>query len=101
MTPVALGAPVAAPLDVSRRASLEDLLPVLVRRVAWSSSGGGGCARLELGAGSLAGAVIVVRADAAGVRVKLMGPPGMDLGPWRERIAARLVSRLGDDVEVD
>ena len=98
--PVGSGdAPTAAP-DGARRVWVEDLLPRLVRKVAWSSNARGGCARLELGAGSLAGAVVLVQADELGVRVRLTAPPGVDLGPWRDRIAARLAAQGVDDDDV-
>jgi hypothetical protein len=75
------------------RVSLEDLLPALVRRVAWSGDGRRGTVRLELGSGALAGAELVVHADEGRVRVQLRAPPGVDLGPLRERIGARLAAR--------
>jgi hypothetical protein len=75
------------------RASMEDLLPALVRRVAWSGDGRRGTVRLELGSGVLAGAELVVHADDGRVRVQLRAPAGVDLGPLRERIAVRLAAR--------
>ncbi len=90
--------------DVAVRAagSLEDLLPALVRRVAWSSDGKRGTARLEIGSGDLAGATLLVHADAGRVRVRLEVPPGVDAPFWRERIVHRLATRdiPIDDVEV-
>ncbi|HTQ43398.1 MAG TPA: hypothetical protein VMI75_11625 [Polyangiaceae bacterium] len=82
-----------APAGGPARTSLEDLLPALVRRVAWSGDGRRGTVRLELGSGSLAGAELVVHADDGHVRVHLRAPAGVDLGPLRERIAARLAAR--------
>ena len=76
------------------RASLAELLPALVRRVAWSGDGRKGAIRLELGAGALAGATLVVEADDGRVRVHLRAPPGVDLTAWRNRIGARLAARL-------
>lgn len=84
-TPAAVGGPA--------RASLEDLLPSLVRRVAWSGDGRRGTVRLELGSGALAGAELVVHAEDGHVRVQLRAPAGVDLGPLRERIAVRLAKR--------
>lgn len=75
------------------RASLEDLLPALVRRVAWAGDGRRGTVRLELGSGALAGAELVVHADEGRLRVQLRAPAGVDLGPLRERIALRLAAR--------
>ena len=83
----------APPVGGPPRTSLEDLLPALVRRVAWSGDGRRGTVRLELGSGALAGAELVVHAEDGHVRVQLRAPAGVDLGPLRERIAARLVKR--------
>jgi hypothetical protein len=85
------------------RASLEDLLPALVRKVAWSGDSRRGSIRLELGAGALAGGTLLVHADDGQVRVRLSAPAGVDLDGWRERIAGRLAA-LGlsvEGVEVD
>jgi hypothetical protein len=92
-----------APFDASRSAaSLEELLPALVRRVAWSSDGNRGTARLEIGSGELAGATLLVHANEGRVRVQLDAPPGADLHAWRQRILERLTSRdiAVDEVEV-
>lgn len=78
--------------------SLEELLPTLVRRVAWSSEGKRGTARLEIGSGDLAGATLLVHADAGRVRVQLAVPPGSDAQSWRDRIVRRLAAR---DIPVD
>jgi hypothetical protein len=82
--------------------SLEDLLPNLVRRVAWSTDGKRGTARLEIGSGDLAGATLLVHADAGRVRVQLEVPAGADGPSWRERIVRRLAAREipVDEVEV-
>ena len=85
------------------RASFEDLLPALVRKVAWSGDSRRGSIRLELGAGALAGGTLLVHADDGQVRVRLSVPAGVDLDGWRERIAGRLAA-LGlsvEGVEVD
>jgi hypothetical protein len=83
-------------------AALEPLLVALVRRVAWSGDGRRGVARLELGAGPLAGATIVVHADEGRIRVHVDVPPGVDLPSWRARIVRSLAARrlLTDEVEV-
>jgi hypothetical protein len=90
--------------EVSTRAavSLEELLPTLVRRVAWSTDGKRGTARLEIGSGDLAGATLLVHADAGRVRVQLEVPAGADARSWRERIVRRLAAREipVDEVEV-
>jgi hypothetical protein len=87
------GGNVEPPEGARSAASLEDILPVFVRRVAWSSDGKRGTARLEIGAGHLAGATLLVHAEAGRVRVLLDAPPGADLQSWRERILQRLASR--------
>jgi hypothetical protein len=74
-------------------ASLEDLLPALVRRVAWSRDAKGGRALLEIGSGELAGATLLVHTDGDRVRVELSTPPGVDVSSWRERIVRRLAAR--------
>jgi hypothetical protein len=83
---------------VRSTASLEHLLPTMVRRVSWSSDGKRGTARLEIGSGDLTGATLIVHADAGRVRVLLELPPGPDARSWRERIVQRLASR---DIPVD
>lgn len=80
------------------RTSIEDLLPSLVRRIAWSGDGKRGTVRMELGAGVLEGSTVLIQADAGRVRVELSTPPGTDASAWRERILARLRER-GVDVE--
>jgi hypothetical protein len=83
-------------------ASLEDLLPALVRRIAWSSDGQRGSVRLEIGAGELAGATLLVHADAGRVSVHMDVPPGTDAALWERRLRERLASRglTTDTVEV-
>ena len=86
------------------RSSLEDLLPALVRRVAWSGDGRQGhSAPRAPGAGELAGGTLLVQVDEGRVRVRLTAPPGVDVGAWRGRITDRLEARglAVDSVEVD
>lgn len=82
--------------------SLEDLLPALVRRAAYSGDGRRGTVRLELGAGRLAGSTLLVHADGGRVRVQLDVPPGLDASGWQQRIEERLGARgiPTDSVEV-
>ncbi len=77
-------------------ASLEELLPVLVRKIAWSGDSRRGAVRIELGAGALAGATVLVASDGGRVRVTLSAQVA---DAWRERIVARLEAR-GLDVDV-
>lgn len=104
-TPVAqavTGTQAAASPSVRAAASLEDLLPALVRRIAWSGDGQRGSVRLELGAGELAGGTLLVHADAGRVSVHLDVPPGADPGVWQRRLQERLALRgvATDAVEV-
>ncbi|HSO38864.1 MAG TPA: hypothetical protein VLT33_40315 [Labilithrix sp.] len=95
--------PLAAPAKDAAEAplrarSLEELLPALVRRIAWAGDRHSGSVRLELGAGVYAGTTVVVHADGGRVRVEISGSEGPEL----ERLRTRLDSRLrghGLDVE--
>lgn len=93
--------PGAAP-NAPAPASLEELLPALVRRIAWSGDGRRGTVRIELGAGELTGGVLVVHADGGRVRVELDVPSGVDASQWQARLEAGLASRgiPTDGVEV-
>jgi hypothetical protein len=91
----AAGVPAApdAPVQIRASASLEEMLPAIVRRIAWSGDGKKGSLRLEFGAGALAGGSLVVHADGGRVRVELHAPKGSDVSAWKERIASRLESK--------
>jgi hypothetical protein len=82
--------------------SLEELLPQLVRRVAWSGDGRRGSMRMEIGAGHLAGSTLLVHAEDGRVRVELDIPPDVDASGWQDRIRQRLEARgiAADSVEV-
>lgn len=108
--PPALGpaAPLAAPTGAEAvatraRTSLEDLLPSLVRKVAWSGDGRRGAVHLELGGGPLAGGRLLIHAEDGRVRVHLTAPDGVAREAWRERIASRLAARglVVDQVDVE
>ncbi len=81
--------------EVARRArvSIEELLPQLVRRIAWAGDRRRGSVQLELGAGRHAGTVVTVHADDGRVRVDVQGSEEL-----RARISERL-ARHGLDVE--
>jgi hypothetical protein len=72
---------------------LERLLTRLVKRAAWGGDGRRGTARLELGAGPLEGATLLVQADGGEVSIDLELPAGAAAGPWRERLFERLSAR--------
>jgi hypothetical protein len=82
-----------APVQATARASLEEVLPALVRRIAWSGDGKRGTLRLEFGQGALAGGTLLVQAEDGRVRVELQAPPGTDTSAWKGRIASRLANR--------
>ena len=94
-TPVSPAEASEAPL---RARSLEELLPALVRRIAWAGDKHRGTVRLELGAGAYAGTTVVVHADAGRVRVEVTGSEGPELDRLRARLDGRLRSH-GLDVE--
>jgi hypothetical protein len=73
--------------------SLDDLLPAFVRRIAWSGDGRKGTVRMELGAGALSGATLILHAEDGRVRVQLDAPSGVNTSEWKERIEQRLASR--------
>jgi len=83
--------------------SVEELWPALVRKVAWSGDARRGSIRLELGAGALAGATVLIQSDEGRIRVQLSVPAGVDLDAWRARIARRLATRgmQVEDIDVD
>ncbi len=76
-----------AELAPRARVSMEELLPQLVRRIAWAGDRRRGSVQLELGAGRHAGTVVTVHADDGRVRVEL---DGRDVDELRSKIRARL-----------
>jgi hypothetical protein len=95
--PDASPASAAPPAEVRAAASLEELLPALVRSIAWNAQGHRGVVHLELGAGSLSGTRLVIEAEGGRLRVTIAPPPSVrasvELAGWSERIAARLAAR--------
>lgn len=84
-----------APAPLRALASMEELLPRLVRRIAWAGDRTRGSVQLELGAGPHAGTVVTVHADERRVRLELQGTGSDELG---SRIEERL-ARRGFEVE--
>ncbi len=84
------------------RSSLQELMPQLVKTVAWSGDGTRGAVRLELGSGALAGGTLLVQANGSRVSVQLDTPAGTDTASWQRDIRSRLEARglEVDDVEV-
>jgi hypothetical protein len=80
---------------------MEELVPALVKRIAWVGDARRGTVRLEVGAGALAGATLVVHAELGRVRVELAVPPGIDGEAWRAKLAGRLAARGLDLDAVD
>ena len=77
------------------RMSLEELLPSLVRRIAWAGDKHRGSVQLELGAGRFAGTSVSVHSDRGRVRVEVHG---VDADSLRPLLDARL-RRSGLDIE--
>jgi hypothetical protein len=92
----------AAAPEVRARMSLEDLVPQLVKQIAWSGDARRGTVRMELGGGELAGSTLTVSAENGRVAVKLEVPSGTDAKAWQERLEERLAARgiSLDSVEV-
>jgi hypothetical protein len=101
-----LAPPVTSPLSTPpakanaplRARTLEELLPALVRRIAWAGDKHKGTAHFELGAGAFAGTTVVVHAEGGRVRVELHGTEGPELDRLRARLDGRLRGH-GLDVE--
>lgn len=98
LEPPFMAPPPAEAVALEAHASLEGLLPSLVRRVAWSGDGKKGTIRLELGGGELAGGTLLIHADGGRIAVHLTTPEGSNVAQWRDRIAARLTAK-GLDLE--
>ena len=84
-TPATAPPPVQADAEVAPRArvSMEELLPQLVKRIAWAGDKRRGSVQMELGAGPHAGTVVTVHAVDGRVRVELSGD---DSGALRRRL---------------
>lgn len=77
-------APPTEAVPARARISMEELLPQLVRRIAWAGDQRRGSVQLELGSGRYAGTVITVHAEEGRVRVQVEGDSEL-----RERLEAR------------
>lgn len=85
----------AAPDAPRSRMSMEELLPSLVKRIAWAGDRNQGSVRLELGAGRFAGTTLVVHAEGSKVRVEVSGADADELRPLLDE----RLRRSGLDVE--
>lgn len=101
-SPIVLGGiapplmPSCAPPDshpVRAAMSMEQLLPDLVKRIAWGGDARRATVRLEIGRGALDGAEITVHADGGRVTVELAGSTSNALHAFRERVDERLRGR--------
>jgi hypothetical protein len=77
---------------------MEELLPQLVKRIAWAGDRRRGSVQMELGAGRHAGTTVTVHSDDGRVRVELQGHHVEEL---RTRINDRLRRRGLDVVAVE
>ncbi len=68
-------------------------LAELIQSIAWGGDRRRGTARIELGAGRLAGTALVVAVDDAGLRLQVEAPSGVDSEALVERIRERLAAR--------
>ncbi len=96
--PMATTSPIDAQKEVTAaqtnaRVSLEELVPQLVKKIAWSGDARRGTVRMELGAGDLAGSTLTVSAENGRVSVHVASPPGTDTAAWRARLESRLAAR--------
>lgn len=85
---------IAAPLSLPAPA-LTQLTGVerLLRRCAWGGDKTRGVARLEFGAGALAGSTLLIEADHGTLSLVLELPAGSEDDGWAERLRARLHGR--------
>jgi hypothetical protein len=97
-SPAEAQAGVEAPRARASMASMEELLPALVRRIAWAGDRHRASVRLELGAGAWSGTTLLVHADGGRVRVEVHGASGAHGDELRRRLDARLRGH-GLDVE--
>ncbi|CAN5311904.1 hypothetical protein BH09MYX1_BH09MYX1_58250 [soil metagenome] len=96
-----LGAPASPPFTPTTSVaaspppplSLEQILPQLVRRLALAGDGKRATVRVEIGAGALAGATVVVSNETGGIRVHVEAPEGVDGSAWEARIRSRLEAK--------
>lgn len=79
--------------NVARHASVEELAPQLLRKMAWSGDGKRGAARLELGGGSLSGAVVMLEADGHDVALSVEGLTASEESSLRSRLSEGLSAR--------
>jgi hypothetical protein len=73
--------------------ALELALDKLVRRLSWGGNGRRGSARVELGAGALAGSTVVVHVDDGEVSLEIEASNGVEDAEWRARLVSRLERR--------
>lgn len=101
-TPMANRAPGEPPAALPAGPPVAEVLALeqLLRRLSWGGNGRRGSARIELAAGELAGATVLVQADDGLVSFELDAPPGVNELAWRRRMVERLRAR-GLDVQDD
>jgi hypothetical protein len=90
--PRAPGNPVerVTPHDVS---ALVPAVSLLIRRLSWGGDGRRGVARIEIGGGALAGATLLVVAEAGEVSVELDAPDRAAATQWAGRLGSALEAR--------
>jgi len=69
------------------------LLSRMAKKLAWGSDGRRATACLELGAGPLAGARVIVATEGRAVELTVELPSGVSSSAWQERIRRRFEER--------
>lgn len=76
-----------------RHGAVFELAPQLLRKMAWSGDGKRGAARLELGSGSLSGAVVTLESNGREVELSVEGLTAREESSLRERLSEGLSAR--------
>ncbi|MCL2825196.1 MAG: hypothetical protein FWD57_14495, partial [Polyangiaceae bacterium] len=79
-------------IELARSLTLEQMLPSIVRKAAWSISPDRSAAtlHLEIGNGAFEGTTVLIRADHGTVHIELNAPPGIDMDEWKNRLRLRI-----------
>lgn len=93
---VRVSSPPEAEQSARAHTSLEDVLPAVLKRIAWFGDARRGTVRMELGAGALAGSTLIIESEDGRLRVRMQAPAGVDAEAWRRRIAERFARKQLD-----
>lgn len=98
VAPSAAAASAEAASAARAAVSLEELMPALLKRIAWTGDRQRGTVRMEIGAGALAGVTLTVHAEHGRVRVEIDAAAQAEVATLRARLGQRLRAQ-GIDVE--